>query len=123
MGEREETLTEGRDTEAQAFTGYLGKTWEERINGLLEKIPGFSDNGMPPEEKDLYRITLTLRIINATSAEMVIAGKGKLASFYSDIAQELARQHGLICDRMSDDQGVLPPEIKERLDFVREEEI
>jgi hypothetical protein len=123
--EREDTISKSAEGsgEAQIFAAVLGEDWQECLDSFLKEIPGFSNNGLGAEEKDLLRTTLTIRIINATAREMIMGGKGKLASFYGEVAKELAKRHSALYESLADGQGNLPPKIEERLAILRKTEI
>ena len=122
-GEQEQAILKNGNDEVQLFAAVLGEDWQECLDNFLKGIPGFSNNGLGVEEKDLLRTTLTIRIINATEREMVMGGKGWLATFYGKVARELAKRHNDLYGALADEQGNLPPEMEERLALLRKTEI
>lgn len=107
---------------SESFGQRFGQILEGEINGLLEeKFPGFSEDGISPKEKNLYRATLTFRILAGVVTELARSSQGGLAQFFTELVEKVAAEHAEIYDSLCDQDGNLPPNIEEKLLSIRKE--
>lgn len=113
--------SENTQESPESFNQRFGEIFGRKINGLLEKnVPGFSQNGISPKEKDFHRVKLTLRILVGVVSELVRSGRGELTEFVSELEEKLAKEHAEIEKSLLDEEGKLPPDIQKRVDYVRD---